>query len=117
MTSIASGGGPIHVDAQIGDRAGEVGVLGEEPVAGVHSVGAAPADRVEDRLGVEVALGRGLAAERVGLVGVAHVGGVTVELGVHRDAGDAELAARAHDAYRDLAPVGDQDLREHGCVS
>ena len=44
MTSIASGGGPIQVDARSSDdRAGEVGVLGEEAVAGVHGVGAATA--------------------------------------------------------------------------
>ena len=60
----------------------------------------------------EVALGRGLAAERVGLVGVAHVLGVAVEVGVHRDRRDAELAARAHHADRDLTSVRDQDLRE-----
>ena len=29
-------------------RAGEVGVLGEEPVARVHGLGAAALDRVED---------------------------------------------------------------------
>ena len=93
----------------------EVGVLGEEAVAGVHAVGARRADRVEDRVGVEVALGRGLAAERVRLVGVAHVLGVAVELGVHRDGRDAELATRAHHADRDLTSVRDQDLREQ-CI-
>ena len=116
MTSIASGGGPIHVTPPVGDGAGEVGVLGEEAVAGVHAVGAGRLDRVEDRLGVEVALGRGLAAERVRLVGVAHVRGVAVELGVHGDGRDAELATRAHDADRDLAAVRDQDLRSTPCV-
>ena len=49
-------------DTHLGDRPGEVGVLGEEAVAGMHTVGAALADRVEDRLGVEVALGGRLAA-------------------------------------------------------
>ena len=115
MTSIASGGGPIHVTPAAIERAGEVGVLGEEAVARVHAVGARRAHRVEDRLGVEVALGRGLAAERVRLVGVAHVLGVAVELGVHGDGRDAELAARPHDADRDLASVRDQDLREQ-CI-
>ena len=76
----------------------------------MHGVGAAALDDVEDGLGVQVALGRGLAAERVGLVGQAHVQGVAVEVGVHGDGGDAELAARADDADGDLAPVGDQDL-------
>ena len=99
-------------DAALGDRAGEVGVLGVEAVAGVHAVDAGPLDHVEDRVGVEVALGRGLAAERVRLVGVADVQRVAVELGVHRDRGDPELAAGAHHAHGDLAAVRDQDLLE-----
>ena len=94
ISSIASGGGPMNATPSVGDGPGEVGVLGEEAVAGVHAVGAAASDRVEDRLGVEVALGRGLTAERVGLVGEPDVQRVAVELGVHRDRGDAELAGR-----------------------
>ena len=96
--------------APLGDGPGEVGVLGEEAVAGVHAVGAAAPDDVEDLLGVEVALGRGLAAEGVGLVGQADVQGVAVEVGVHGHGGDAQLLAGADDPDGDLAPVGDQDL-------
>ncbi len=62
---------------------------------------------------VEVALGRRLPAEGVGLVGEAHVQGVAVELGVHGDGGDPELPAGADDPHRDLPPVGDQDLGQH----
>ena len=72
--------------------AGEVGVLGEEPVAGVDGVGAAAPDHVEDRLGVEVALGCGLSAERVRLVGEPDVQRVAIELGVDRHR--AECPAR-----------------------
>ena len=64
-------------------------------------------------VGVEVALGRGLPAEGVRLVGQADVQGVAVELGVHGDGGDPELAAGADDPHGDLASVGDQDLLEH----
>ncbi len=108
------GWGPDPGDAALGDRPGEVGVLREEPVAGVDGVGAGAFDDVEDGVGVEVALGRGLAAECIGLVGVARVQRVSVELGVHRHGRDAELTARAHDADGDLTSVGDQDLRRHG---
>ena len=101
-------------DALGGDGPGEVGVLAEEAVAGVHAVGAALLDGVEDGLGVEVALGRGLAAERVRLVGEADVEGVAIEFGVHRDGRDAELAGGPDDADGDLATVGDQDLCQHG---
>src|SRR4029077_6335407 len=99
-------------DARHGDRTREVRVLGEEAVTGVHTVGARLADRVDDRVGVEVTLGRGLAAEGVRLVGVARVRGVAIEVGVDRDGGDAKLAARAHHADRDLAAVRYQDLLE-----
>ena len=102
-------------DAHARDRACEVGVLREEPVAGVHRVGAALTDRVEDGFGVEVALGCGLPAECERLVGEPHVEGIPVELGVHGDGLDAELASGADDAHCDLAAVGDQDLLEHGC--
>ena len=68
-------------------------------------------------LGVQVALGRGLTAERVGLVGEADVQGVPVEIGVHRHRGDAQLLAGTDDPDGDLAPVGDEDLREHGPLS
>ena len=101
--------------AEVGDRPGEVGVLGEEPVAGMHAVGTAAGDDVEDRRGVEVALGRRLAAEGVGLVGEPHVQGVAIELGVHGHRADAELASGAHDAHGDLAAVGDEDLLQHAC--
>ena len=99
--------------APLGDGPGEVGVLGEEAVAGVHAVGARLLDDLEDPLGVEVALGRGLAAEGVGLVGQADVQRVAVELGVHGHRGDAQLLAGADDPDGDLAPVGDEDLGEH----
>ena len=99
--------------AHVGDRAGEVGVLGEEAVAGVDAVGATVADRAEDRVGVEVTLGRGLPAERVRLVGEPDVQCVPIELGVDRDGLDTELASGADDAHGDLATVGDQDLLQH----
>ena len=100
--------------APLGDGPGEVGVLGEEPVAGVHAVGArlrSMTSRI--LLGVEVALGRGLTAEGVGLVGEADVQRVAVEIGVHGHGGDAQLLAGTDDTDSDLAPVGDQDLGEH----
>ena len=100
-------------DAALGDGAGEVGVLGEEAVAGVDPVGAALLDGVQDRLGVEVALGRRLAAEGVGLVGHADVQGVTVEVGVDGHGPDAELAARPDHPDGDFAVVCNEDLLEH----
>ena len=68
---------------------------------------------VEDLLDVQVVLGRRAVAEVVGLAGARDVRRVAVELGVDGDARDAQLLQRAHDADRDLAAVGDQDLLEH----
>ena len=42
---------------------------------------------------------------------------VAVEVGVHGDGGDAQLLAGADDPDGDLAPVGDQDLGEHGAYA
>src|SRR3954467_8356975 len=56
ITSMASGGGADEGDPFSGDRPGEVGVLGEEAVAGVHGLGAAAPDDVEDGLGVQITL-------------------------------------------------------------
>ena len=89
---------------------GEVGVLGEEAVAGVHRVGAGLLRGGDDLLDVEVGVGGGGAAERVGLVGEPDEHGVAVRVGVHRDAADAGVLAGADDTDRDLAAVGDENL-------
>ena len=47
------------------------------------------------------------------VVGEAHVQRLAVGLGVDGDGLDAELAAGANDAQRDLAAIGDQDFLEH----
>ena len=93
---------------------GEVGVLGQEPVAGVDRLGAGRLRRLEQPLDVQVALGGHRRAEQVGLVGLGHVGRVAVGLRVDADRDDPHLLQRPHDADRDLAPVGDEDLLEHG---
>jgi hypothetical protein len=96
-------------DALGGDGTGEVGVLGEEAVTGVHAVGAALLDGVENGLGVEVTLGRSGAAERICLVGEAHVESVAIQFAVDRDGGDTEFAGGSDDSDGDLATIGDQD--------
>ena len=88
----------------------EVGVLGEEAVAGVHGVGAGLVGDVEDLVDVEVGVGRGRAAQRVGLVGEPDEERVAVGVGVHRDAADAGVLAGPDHPDRDLAAVGDEDL-------
>ena len=93
---------------------GEVGVLGEEAVAGMDRLGPGLLGGLDDLLDVEVALGRDRGADQESLVGLAHVRRVAVDLRVDGDRADAHLLQRAGDADRDLAAVGDQDLLEHG---
>jgi hypothetical protein len=99
----------------VDDRAGEVGVLGEEAVAGVHRVGAGLPRGVDDLVDDQVRVTRRAAAERERLVGRAHVQRVAVGVGVDRHAGQAGVLAGAGHAHRDLTAVGDQDLL-HRCT-
>ncbi|GAA4115104.1 hypothetical protein GCM10022215_13700 [Nocardioides fonticola] len=77
--------------------------LGEEAVARVHRVGARGHGGRDDGLDVEVAL------HAHGGVGLPHVRGAGVEVGVDRDGADAHRGGGAHDADRDLAAVGDEE--------
>ena len=67
----------------------------------------------DDRRDVEVARRRRRRADADRLVGEPHVLRLGVGLGMDDHRLDAQLAAGALDAQRDLAAVGDQDLFEH----
>ncbi len=97
-------------EPRVQDGLGERRVLGEEAVSGVHGVSTGPGRHVEDLGDVEVRRRGGVAPQGVRLVGASHVQRVTVGVGVDGDAGQAGVTAGAHDAYGDLAAVGDQDL-------
>ena len=92
----------------------ELGVLGEEAVAGVNRSGPGPGGRLDDLRDRQIALGRHRGPDQEGLVGLAHVGSVAVGLRVDRDGADPHLLQGAGDPDRDLAAVGDQHLLEHG---
>ena len=101
-------------EAGLLDRAHEVGVLGEEAVAGVDGLGAGLLPDGDDLVDVEVALRRGGLADVVGFVGQLHVERVAVRVRVHHDRVNAQVTARADDADGDLSAVSDEHLREHG---
>src|SRR5262249_52893905 len=84
----------------------------QEAVAGMDGVGARVLGDADDLFDVQIALGRGRRADRVGLVGHLDVERVAIDVGENSDGRDAELATRAHDAHGDLAAIGDQDLGE-----
>jgi hypothetical protein len=100
-------------EAALLDALGEIGVLGQEAVAGVDRLGVGDLGRADDRGHVQVAVGGRRRPDADGLVGEAHVLGVGVGLGMHGDGLHTQLATGAEDAQGDLAPVGDQDLVEH----
>jgi hypothetical protein len=103
------GRGADEADAAARADGRQVGVLGEEAVAGMQRVAARCGRQVDQRVRVQIAQDRVL-ADVVGLVGLLHVEGVAVGVGVDRDRLDAEFGAGAHDADGDLAAVGDQYL-------
>ncbi len=102
-----------ELDSHRCDCTGEVGILGEEPVTGMHRVGTAALDDIEHHIGVDVALRCRLSAEGVGLVGETHVERIPIQLGIHRHRGNTHLPGSTDDADGNFATVGDQDLLEH----
>ena len=74
---------------------GEPGVLGQEPVAGVHGVGSAAQGGADDGVDVEIGVGRGGTGQAHELVGLRHIGGVEVGVRAHRHTADAERVGAA----------------------
>ena len=113
-------GYPVLIKAVAGggDRLGEVGVLGQEAVAGMDGLGVR-GFRGRQHLGrVEVGFAGGSGADQHGLVGLAHVQGVGVGLGMDGDGAQAHAAGGAEHAAGDLATIGDQDGFEHArCIA
>ena len=92
------------------DGRGEVRPLGEEAVAGVDQRRARLLGGLEDRPDREIGVAREGRTDPVRLIGHLDVQRVAVGIGVHGDGRDPHLAARPHDANRDLAAVRDQQL-------
>ena len=98
--------------AQRGFR--EVGILGEEPVAGMDALRAGLAGDLDQALDVEIALARRRRPDRIGLVAGAHMQRLGIGLGIDRDGAHAEPLRGAGDAHGDLAAIRDEDGGEHG---
>jgi hypothetical protein len=91
----------------------ELGVLGQEAIAGHQRVTTRAMRDAEQPIGGEIALRSRRRTDRIGLVGEAEVGALPIGLAVDGDGAQAHLAQRAQDADRDLPPVGDQHLTKH----
>ena len=114
MSCMTDAGGPDEGEALRLADLREVRILGQESVPGVYRVGTGLQRRLDDVRNVEITLSRGGGADVHRRVSHPHDVGVPVGRAVHGDDGDAELSAGPRDADRDLAPVGDQQLLDHG---
>jgi hypothetical protein len=68
----------------------------------------------DDLFGDQIAFPRGGRTDQDRAVGVGHMGGVRVGLGVDRDGLKAHAAGRGEDPAGDFTAIGDQDGFEHG---
>ena len=93
--------------------AAKSGVLGEEPVAGVHRFGAGRLAGGDDLVDREVGIAGRRAADVDGLVGELDVHGVAIGIGIDRDGADAHALGSLDDATGDFAAIGNEDGGEH----
>ena len=107
------GGGPDEGEAGRLDRRREVGVLGQESVAGMDRLGTTRARGLEQCLDVEIRGARLDRAQHPHVVRHTGVARAAIRLGAHGDRAHPHGAQGGGDAARDLAAVGDQDGAEH----
>jgi len=107
---------PHEHHAAFAATAREPRVLGKEAVAGMDGGCSACDGDSQDGIFVKVAILRTRSADAICLVGELYMERVRVGRGVDGYGLDAHLLARADDAHRDLAAVGDEDLLEHRCL-
>ncbi len=117
IASIDAGIRSDPAEPGVDDGASELGVLGEEAVAGMDRVGASLQRRRDDEVDAQVGLRRGGAGQSHGDVGLADVGQCGIGVGVDGDGLDPESAAGPEDPAGDLGPVGDEEsLDGHGVI-
>ncbi len=91
----------------------EVGILGEEAVAGMHGLAPGRFPGRHNRGDVQVTLRSARRTNADGAVGQARVERAPVSSRVDGHGFDAELVQRTDDAHRDLATVRNEHAREH----
>ena len=93
MRSMTSARGPIQT-MPLSVQRSTSRVLGQEAVAGMDGARAGGERRLDDRVGVEVAARRVGRADAHRDVGLAHVAGTGIGVGIDGDRADAEAAGR-----------------------
>ncbi|MNV07893.1 hypothetical protein D3C71_983470 [compost metagenome] len=106
------GRGADEDQARVGAGLCEVGTLAEEAVAGMHRIAALRLRHRDQRGHVEVGRGPGR-IERHRHIGQLHMQRSGIVARMHRHAGNAQVAQRAHQAHGDLAAVGNQNFGKH----
>jgi hypothetical protein len=91
----------------------KLGVFRQEAVARMHRIGARDLAGGQDLRNVEIAFAGIRRANTHAFVRQAHMHGVCIGSGMHRDRTDAQFFASAHHAQGDLTTVGDQNFLEH----
>ena len=99
---------PDPGQSRVDHRLGEVGVLGQETVAGVHGLRTGLPGRGQQLSDVEIGADSTGSGQRDRLVGEPGEGRACVGVGVDRDTGEARVPAGPHHPQRYLTPVGDE---------
>ncbi len=97
---------------RVGARTREGGVLGQEPVTGMHRVRAGALRGVDDGVDAQVALDRFARTDVERLVRLAHVARVAVAVGKHCHGRQPHFAAGADNPDGDLAAIRYQDFHQ-----
>ena len=106
-------GRPNELDLAAATDLGKLGILGQKSVARVDRLDVTDFRGADDPVDHQVAVGRAVAADTVGLVGELQVARVAVGFAEDRDCLDPQLATSADDSQRDLTAVRYEDSLEH----
>ncbi len=93
---------------------GEMGVLGQEPVAGMDGIDIADLRRADDAIDFEITLLTGGFTDTDRLVGELHMERIDIRRRIDRQRLDPKFLAGADDAQSNLAAIGDEYLIKHG---
>ena len=101
--------------ARIDHSLGEVGVLAEEAIAGVHRIGPGGTGCGQQLVGAQIGVSTGSTTQGHGLGGFAHMQSIGIGVGVDGYRFDAHAMGGVDDAAGDFAAIGDEYLFHRLC--
>jgi hypothetical protein len=111
------GGRADEGDAVIFEHLHESGIFRQEAIAGMDRLRAGDLAGRDDGRDRQIALRRRVRPDADAFVGHADMHGIGIGDGMNGDRLDAHFLAGADHTERNLAPVRDQDLCEHLCLT